>query len=109
MCVYVCFTWCLFVDVMGLPLYLSSHRSRFCNCLLSSHRSGFCDYDGGCFMIWKRKVVVGPLFFSLWWILVATVEVDAGSAMAKVAVTIAIGFCGGCFYIILKYCIYYFK
>ena len=49
-------------------------------------------------------------FFSfVWWILVATVEVDVGSAMAEVAVTVAIGFCGGCFYIILKYCIYYFK
>ena len=48
------------------------------------------------------------LFF-VWWILVATVEVDAGSAMAKVAMTIVVGFCGGCFYIILKYCIYYFK
>ena len=59
-------------------------------------------------MIWKGKVVVGPFFF-VWWILVATVEVDAGSAMVEVAVTVAIGFCGGCFFIILKYCIYYFK
>ena len=49
------------------------------------------------------------LFFFVWWILVATVEVDVGSAVAEVAVTIAIGFYGGCFYIILKYCIYYFK
>ena len=64
-------------------------------------------------MIWKRKVVAGPFFFFffpfMWWILVAIVEVDAGSAVAEVAVTIAVGFCGGCFYIILKYCIYYFK
>ena len=29
--------------------------------------------------------------------------------MLVVAVTIAIGFYGGCFYIILKNCIYYFK
>ena len=36
-------------------------------------------------------------------------EVDAGNAVAEVVVTVAIGFCGGCFYIILKYCIYYFK
>ena len=45
----------------------------------------------------------------MWWILVATVEVDVGSAMAEVVVTVAIGFCGGCFYIILKYFIFYFK
>ena len=51
----------------------------------------------------------GLAFFFVWWILVATVEVDAGSAVAEVAVTVAVGFCGGCFYIILKYCIYYFK
>ena len=50
-------------------------------------------------MIWKGKVVVGPFFF-VWWILVATVEVDVGSVVAEVAVTIAIGFYGGCFYII---------
>ena len=36
-------------------------------------------------------------------------EVDAGSAVVEVVVTVAIRFCGGCFYIILKYCIYYFK
>ena len=56
-------------------------------------------------MNWKRKVVVGRFFFFffMWWILVATVEVDVGSAVAEVAVTVAIGFCGGCFYIILKY------
>ena len=30
-------------------------------------------------------------------------EVDVGSAVAEVAVTVAIGFCGGCFNIILKY------
>ena len=48
-------------------------------------------------------------FFFVWWILVATMKVDAGIAVAKVAVTIAIGFCGDCFYIILKYYIYYFK
>ena len=53
----------LLAGVMGLPLYLSSHRSRFCDCLLSSRRSGFCDCDGGCFVIWKRKVVAGPFFF----------------------------------------------
>ena len=56
--------------------------------------------------------MAGPFFFFfsfVWWILVATMEVDAGSAMVEVAVTVAIGFCGGCFYIILKYCIYYFK
>ena len=57
--------------------------------------------------------MAGPFFyfyFFVWWILVATVEVDAGSAMAEVAVTVAIGFCGGCFFLfILKYCIYYFK
>ena len=41
--------------------------------------------------------------------LVAIVEVDAGSAMLEVVVTVAIGFCGGCFYIILKYCMSYFK
>ena len=39
-------------------------------------------------------------FFFVWWILVATVEVDVGSVVAEVAVTIAIGFYGGCFYII---------
>ena len=83
------------------PLCLSSYQSGFCDCLLSSHRSRFC-----CFVIWKRKVVAGPLFFfffffCVWWILVATVEVDAGSAMAKVAVTVVIGFCGDCFYISL--------
>ena len=48
-------------------------------------------------MISKRKVVVGPFFylffFFVWWILVPTVEVDVGSAMAKVAMTIVIGFC----------------
>ena len=58
-------------------------------------------------MIWKRKAVGGPLFFfcvCVWWILVG-----AGSIVAKVAVIVAVGFCGGCFYIILKYCIYYFK
>ena len=62
-------------------------------------------------MIWKRKVVAGLFFFflSCGGFLVATVEVDACSAMAKVAMTVAVGFCGGCFYIILKYCIYYFK
>ena len=38
----------------------------------------------------------------MWWILVATVEVDVGSAMAEVVVTVAIEFCGGCFYIILN-------
>ena len=48
-------------------------------------------------------------FLSCGGFLVATVEVDACSAMAKVAMTVAVGFCGGCFYIILKYCIYYFK
>ena len=36
-------------------------------------------------------------------------EVDAGSAVAVVAMTVTVGFCWGCFYIILKYCIYYFK
>ena len=36
-------------------------------------------------------------------------EVDAGSAVVEVAVTVAIGFCGGHFYIILKYYMYYFK
>ena len=45
----------------------------------------------------------------MWWILVAIVEVDARSAVVEVAMTIAIEFCGGCFYIILKDCIYYFK
>ena len=59
-------------------------------------------------MIWKGKVVVGPFFF-VWWILVATVEVDASSVVVEVAMTIVIEFCGGCFYIILKDCIYYFK
>ena len=53
--------------------------------------------------------MVGPLFFFVWWILVATVEVDTGSAVAEVVVTVAVGFCENCFYIILKYCIYYFK
>ena len=48
-------------------------------------------------------------FFFAWWILVAKVEVGVGSAVAEVAVIVAVGFCGGCFYIILKYCIYYFK
>ena len=48
-------------------------------------------------------------FFLVWWILVATVEVDASSVVVEVAMTIAIEFCGGCFYIILKDCIYYFK
>ena len=48
-------------------------------------------------------------FFFVWWILVATMKVDAGIAVAEVAVTVAIGFCGDCFYIILKYYIYYFK
>ena len=44
--------------------------------------------------------MAGPFFsFFMWWILVATVEVDAGSAMAKVAMTVVIGFCGDCFYI----------
>ena len=54
-------------------------------------------------MNWKRKVVDGRFFFfffCVWWILVATVEVDVGSVVAEVAVTIAIGFYGGCFYII---------
>ena len=63
-------------------------------------------------MIWKKRgalYLLLLLFFFVWWILVATVEVDAGSAMVEVAVTVAIGFCGGCFFIILKYCIYYFK
>ena len=45
----------------------------------------------------------------MWWILVATVEVNASSAVVEVAMTIVIEFCGGCFYIILKDCIYYFK
>ena len=52
------------------------------------------------FMIWKRKEVVGLFFFFfsfVWWILVATVEVDANSIVAEVAVTIVVGFCGGCF------------
>ena len=54
--------------------------------------------------------MAGPFFsFFMWWILVATVEVDVGSVVVEVAITVAIGFCGGCFYIILKYCIYYFK
>ena len=48
-------------------------------------------------------------FFFAWWILVAKVEVGVGSAVAEVAVIVAVGFCGGCFYIILKYCIYYFQ
>ena len=49
-------------------------------------------------MIWKRKEVVGLFFFSfVWWILVATLEVDANSIVAEVAVTIVVGFCGGCF------------
>ena len=52
-------------------------------------------------MIWKRKEVVGLFFFFffsfVWWILVATVEVDANSIVAEVAVTIVVGFCGGCF------------
>ena len=62
-------------------------------------------------MIWKKRGALYLFFFYffVWWILVATVEVDAGSAMVEVAVTVAIGFCGGCFFIILKYCIYYFK
>ena len=63
-------------------------------------------------MIWKKRgalYLLLLLFFFVWWILVATVEADAGSAVAEVAVIVAIGFCGGCFYIILKYCIYYFK
>ena len=70
---------------------LSSHQSGFCDCPLSSHRFGFCVCDGGCFVIWKRKVVAGPFFF-VRWILVAIVEIDADSAVAEVAVTIAIGF-----------------
>ena len=54
--------------------------------------------------------MAGPFFsFFMWWILVATVEVDVGSVVVEVAITVAIGFCGGYFYIILKYCIYYFK
>ena len=50
-------------------------------------------------MISKRKVVVRPpppplfFFLFLWWILVVTVEVDAGSAVAEVAMTVAVGFC----------------
>jgi len=60
----------------------------------------FCDLEGE---------GSGWAFFFVWWILVATVEVDAGSAVAEVAMTVAIGFCGGCFYMILKYCIFYFK
>ena len=48
-------------------------------------------------------------FAFVWWILFAIVEVDAGSAVAEVAVTVVVGFCRSCFYIILKYCIYYFK
>ena len=61
-------------------------------------------------MIWKRKVVASLFFFFFRVVdLVAIVEVDAGSAMLEVAVTVVIGFCGGCFYIILKYCISYFK
>ena len=84
---------------------LSSHRSWFCDCLLSSHQSRFC-----CFVIWKRKGLCRFFFFFfVWWILVATMKVDAGIAVAEVAVTVAIGFCGDCFYIILKYYIYYFK
>ena len=57
--------------------------------------------------------MVGPFIFIfiffVWWILVATVELDADSVVVKVAMTVVVGFCGGCFYIILKYCIYYFK
>ena len=64
LCVCVCvLLGVLLAGVMGLPLCLSSHRSRFCDCLLSSRRSGFCDCDGGCFVIWKRKVVARPFFF----------------------------------------------
>ena len=63
-CVCVCvLLGVLLAGVMGLPLCLSSHQSRFCDCLLSSRRSGFCDCDGGCFVIWKRKVVARPFFF----------------------------------------------
>ena len=55
--------------------------------------------------------MAGPFFFFFFHVvdLVAIVEVDAGSAMLEVAVIVVIGFCGGCFYIILKYCISYFK
>ena len=61
-------------------------------------------------MIWKRKVVASLFFFFFHVVdLVAIVEVDAGSAMLEVAVTVVIGFCGGFFNIILKYCISYFK
>ena len=59
------------------------------------------------FLLTNLGFVIVVVF--VWWILVATVEVEAGSVVVEVAVTIAIGFCGGCFYIILKYCIYYFK
>ena len=106
-CVFVCV---LLAGVMGLLLYLSSFFSPIWILRLSSFFPPiwvlwlwwwlFCDLEeeGG----WA-------FFFPLWWILVATVEIDVGSAVVKVVVTIAIGFCGGCFYIILNYCIYYFK
>ena len=59
------------------------------------------------FLLTNLGFVIVVVF--VWWILVATVEDEAGSVVVEVAVTIAIGFCGGCFYIVLKYCIYYFK
>ena len=64
----VCFAWCFGHQRDGFAslsffFLLSSHRSGFCDCLISSRRSGFCDCDGGCFVIWKRKAVGGPLFF----------------------------------------------
>ena len=59
------------------------------------------------FLLTNLGFVIVVVF--VWWILVAIVEVEARSVVVEVAVTIAIGFCGGCFYIILKYCIYYFK
>ena len=50
-----------------LPLCLSSFFSPIWVLWLSSFFSPIwvCDCDGGCFVIWKKKVVARPFFFFL--------------------------------------------
>ena len=58
-CVF-CLVFCSSAWWVCLSVFLLfSHWFEFCDCLLFSRRSGFCDCNGDCFVIWKRKVVVG--------------------------------------------------
>lgn len=61
--------------------------------------AGFCDCDEGCFVIWKRKVVVGLLFCFIF--LGSVVVATMVEQQWRWLWLIAIDFCGGCFFILL--------